>query len=160
MKTLIVYGSKYGFNEDCAVKLKKNLKGEVTCINLKKDEAVEVQKFDRVLIGGSIYAGGIQKEVKKFCEKNLDILLKKEVGIFISGLNVAKYKHHIIANLGEKLVKHAKSTVCVGGEFRSYRMNCIEKFIVYRIRKSKEAYTVQEGFREEDFNKFLWVWNK
>jgi len=54
MKTLIVYGSKYGYTESCAGKLKDMIKGEVTVANAK-DKIRNIEEYDNVLMGGSIY---------------------------------------------------------------------------------------------------------
>jgi menaquinone-dependent protoporphyrinogen oxidase len=57
MKTLIVYGSTYGYTKDCVEKLTKMLKGEVTAADAEKDSIPNLAGFDTVIAGGSIYMG-------------------------------------------------------------------------------------------------------
>ena len=54
MKTLILYATRHGCAEKCATKL-----------------------------GGSIHAGKIQKGVKDFCAKNLEVLKGKRLGLYL-----------------------------------------------------------------------------
>lgn len=66
MKTLIVYGTKHGTTEKCSKFLKDKLSGEVVIINIKKENMPDITTFNNIIIGGSIYMGQIQKEVKIF----------------------------------------------------------------------------------------------
>src|SRR5690554_7784897 len=86
MNTLIAYGTKYGCAEKCAIELANELDGNVDTVNLKENNKLELAKYDRVIIGGSAYIGRIQKEVTDFINLNLNELLKKEIGLFICGM--------------------------------------------------------------------------
>ena len=83
MKTLIAYSTKHGCTEKTSKELKEYLGGDVTLVNLKTEPNPEFDKFDRVIIGGSIHAGQVQKRVKEFCLKNSNELKSKELGLFI-----------------------------------------------------------------------------
>ena len=50
MKTLIIYGSKYGFTEDCARELKNKIDGEVNLLSISK---AEKESLDVAENGGS-----------------------------------------------------------------------------------------------------------
>ena len=63
MSTLIVYASKYGCTEKCVKLMSKKLNDKVDLINLKNINDIDLSKYDKVIIGGSIYIGRIQKEV-------------------------------------------------------------------------------------------------
>ena len=78
MKTLIAYGSKHGAAAKCAVILKEKIRGEVEMINLQQIQNIALKDYDNVIIGGSIYAGAIQKQVTAFCSQNLEILKQKK----------------------------------------------------------------------------------
>lgn len=86
MKTLIVYSSKYGCTEKCADFLSKELKDKPDIINLKNCKDINLSLYNKVIIGGSIYMGKIQKEVSDFCSKNLEVLKEKQIGLFICGM--------------------------------------------------------------------------
>jgi menaquinone-dependent protoporphyrinogen oxidase len=134
MKTLIAYSSSHGCTEKIVSELKKLLGGEVQIINLKNNQKVSFEEYNRVIIGGSIHAGKIQKKVKDFCLKNLEQLKLKEIGLFIScmeeGLVAQK---QLMDAFPAELFEVAKSTAVFGGEFNFEKMNFIEKFIVKKI---------------------------
>ncbi len=81
-KYLIAYASRYGTVERAMAIIRDSL-GEATTCNLKKQSCPDLNNFDWIIIGGSIYAGRIQKEVKKFCQKNLSLLRQKK-SVFLS----------------------------------------------------------------------------
>ena len=83
MKTLITYCTTHGCTEKTATELKQFFGGEVLLVNLKKEPVPDLSSFDRIIVGGSIHAGQIQKKVKDFCTQNIDVLKNKELGLFI-----------------------------------------------------------------------------
>ena len=58
MKNLIVFITKYGSVEKSSQLLKGKLQGETTIVNLKKDSVPDLQDFDNIILGGSIYCFG------------------------------------------------------------------------------------------------------
>jgi menaquinone-dependent protoporphyrinogen oxidase len=136
MNTLIAYGTKYGCAEKCAIELSNELDGKVDTVNLKENNKIELAKYDRVIIGGSAYIGKIQKEVTDFINLNLNELLKKEIGLFICGMQEGEeLKKEIAENFPEQLLEKAKSVKHFGGEFIFRKMNFLERAIVKKISK-------------------------
>ncbi len=82
MKTLIVYGTKHGTTEKCSKLLKDKLSGEVVIINIKKENMPDITEFNNIIIGGSIYMGQIQKEVK-ILYRNINALKKKRRAFYM-----------------------------------------------------------------------------
>ena len=82
MKALIAYRSKYGAAAMCAEKVAERLSAECEIADLKRDNP-NPARYDFVIIGGSVYAGRIQREVLSFCEKYRSILEGKTVGLYI-----------------------------------------------------------------------------
>ena len=70
-KTLIAYATKHGSTEECARSLAGKMNSESDLLNLKEKKHVDLNAYDKIIIGGSIYAGRIQIEVSEFCSKNL-----------------------------------------------------------------------------------------
>ena len=136
MNTLIAYGTKYGCAEQCAIELSNELDGKVDTVNLKENNKIELAKYDRVIIGGSAYIGKIQKEVTDFINLNLNELMKKEIGLFICGMQEGEeLKKEIAGNFPEQLLEKAKSVKHFGGEFIFRKMNFFERAIVKKISK-------------------------
>ena len=136
MNTLIVYATKYGCAQKCAMELSKEFKDNVELINLKDKSNVDFLKYDRIIIGGSVYIGRIQKEVTDFISNNLGKLLKKEIGLFICGMQEDDMlEKEISDNFPAELISKAKSVKHFGGEFTFNKMNFMEKVIVKKISK-------------------------
>ena len=85
MSSLIVYASKYGFTKRCAEILAKKLGENVDIYDLNSN-LPDPMKYDKVMVGGSIYAGKIRKPVMRFCTDNLNTLKGKKLGLFICGM--------------------------------------------------------------------------
>ena len=96
---------------------------ETTIVDLKNKKQTDVNEFGRLIIGGSIHAGQIQEKVKDFCEKNMENLLKKELGLFTCCMEEGEKAEAELWNVfSKKLREHAKATACLGGEFNFEKM--------------------------------------
>lgn len=136
MNTLIVYGTKYGCAQKCTIELAKEFEGNVELVNLKERGNVAISDYDRVIIGGSAYIGKIQKEVTEFISANMNELLKKEIGLFICGMQEGDMiEKEIAENFPAELISKAKSVKSFGGEFNFKKMNFMEKAIIKKISK-------------------------
>lgn len=136
MSTLIVYASKYGCTEKCAELLSKELNGEIDIINLRKVMDIDISKYEKIIIGGSIYIGKIQNEVTEFCSKNLEKLKGKRIGLFICGMQEGDtINSELNKSFNPVLIKIADAKECFGGEFIFDKMNFIDKFIVKKVSK-------------------------
>lgn len=140
MRTLIAYSTTHGCTEQVAHELKKSLGGDVTLVNLKSDPGHNPISYDRIIIGGSIHAGQIQKRVKDFCGKNMDILLEKEIGLYICCMEEgATASKQFSEAYPEKLQMHAKAAGIFGGAFDFEKMNFVEKLIVKKVARVKQS---------------------
>lgn len=138
-KHLIVYTTKYGTTEKAAAIIKDNLPGAITC-NLKKEKCPELENFDWIIIGGSIYAGRIQKELKKFCQQNLSRLLPKNLGLFICCMyDGEKAEKQFLAAFPEELRRAARVRAIFGGELSFDKINFLEKFVIKKFIGVKES---------------------
>lgn len=151
MNTLVAYATKYGCTQKCAQELSKRLKDNVELVNLKEKSNVDLSKYDRVIIGGSIYIGKVQKEVTDFCSSNLDELLKKEIGLFICGMDMNMLEKQTNEIFPEELLKIAKTVKHFGGEFTFKKMNFMEKFIIKKITKVTSD---KSNINYDNINKF------
>lgn len=134
MNTLIVYTSKYGCTEKCAQLLSKELTGNVEVINLKKVKDIDLSKYEKIIIGGSIYIGKIRKEVTEFCVKNLNELKEKQIGLFFCGMQEGdSIKTQFERSFNSELLKIAVAKESFGGEFNIDKMNFMEKFIIKKV---------------------------
>lgn len=92
-----------------------------------------IDTYDRVIIGGSIHAGKIQRAVKYLCKKNQKNLLKKQLGLFICCMDQEKALEQYRNAYPELLRNHASAAGLFGGEFNFERMNFVQKAIIKKI---------------------------
>lgn len=140
MKTLIIYTTSHGCTEKAVKELSQKLFGEISSIDLKNHPSLPLHEFDRIIIGGSIHAGQIQKRIRDFCSKNLEQLKTKEIGLFICCMHKAEIAREEIRNaFPEELHQMAKTEAIFGGEYNFDKMNFVEKLLVKKIVKVSES---------------------
>ncbi len=136
MKTLIVYATKYGSTEKCAKLLSDKLSSEVELCNLKLEKNIDLSKYDKVIIGTSVYMGRIRKEINEFFTNNLNELITKKLGVFQCSMSQGADAVTQIENTFPKeLVNNAVAKEHFGGEFSFDKMNFFERFIVKMVSK-------------------------
>jgi len=140
MKTLIIYTTSNGCTEKAVKELSQKLSGEITSMDLKNHPLEPLQEFDRIIIGGSIHAGQIQKRIRDFCSTNLEQLKSKEIGLFICCMYEDEIAQKEIRNaFPEELHQMAKTEAIFGGEYNFDKMNFVEKLLVKKIAKVSES---------------------
>lgn len=140
MSTAILFASKHGTTEEVALEFANLLdESKPSLFNLKKDPKPDLSSFNTVLIGGSIYAGGIQKEVTSLIKNNAEALLQKKVALFLCCMNEKEAQNEFNSVYPEWLRTHAVSNQIVGGAFRLEKMNFIEKLMVRKVSGVKES---------------------
>lgn len=137
MKVLIAYATKHGAAEKCAEMLKQKIKGEVDIVNLNQVKNVNVDDYDKVIIGGSVYAGSIQKAVTEFCTKNSERFKQKQVGLFITCMNESAADTQLNKVFPQELLDIAVAKAACGGEYNFKDMNFMEKMIIKMITKAE-----------------------
>lgn len=148
-KTLIAYSTTLGCTEQCASKLKEDLGEDVELVRISRRRRFNLKNYDTIIIGGSIHEGMIQRSVYKFCESNLDELLKSAVGLFVCCMDADANEQELIQRtFPEELVKHALASGFFGGELNIKKMNLLQKIMTRKAaRLQKEP--------EIDFQKIL-----
>jgi len=142
MKTVIFYISKHGTTEKVARRIADKLNlGKTELVNLKNENLqIDIETFDRIIIGGSIHMASVHKKIKKFCELNNNIFLKKTLGLFLCCMETGKKSIEQFENaFSENLRKHATSSAILGYEYNLSKMNFFEKILVKKISGSKES---------------------
>ncbi len=136
MNTLIIYASKHGTTEKCAQELSQKLKGRIDLCNIKKEKLPELLQYERVIIGGSIYVGRIQKEISEFCVNNLALLKQMKIGLFLCCMNQKEYDTQLKNAFPGELIERAESIGNFGAEFIIKDMNFLEKAAIKMVSKA------------------------
>lgn len=141
MKILIAYTTKYGAAEICAKLLAEELKGECDLINLKHTKDVDLSKYDKVILGGSIYAGNSQAELRAFGLEKCDELRKKPLGVYLScmGFDADSVETYFWGAFPGELLDHATAIKAFGGIFDFKKMNFFERTIIKMIGRKEAA---------------------
>ena len=156
MKNLIVYASTHGCTEKCAKKVGEGLDGESEVIPVRQVKVRDLDAYERILIGGSIHAGRIQKSIRRFCENHIESLLNKKVGLFLCCMEEGESAQKQFDNAyPERLREHAVTTGLFGGKFDFDRMKTVEKFIVKRVAHVEESVSNISDKRIADFIKTM-----
>jgi menaquinone-dependent protoporphyrinogen oxidase len=166
MKTLIVYATTHGCTEKVSMQMKELLGDDVVLANLTNEFSPSLENYDRIIIGGSIHGGQIQKRMKEFCKKNLEILQNKELGLFICCMEEGEIaRRQLLSAYPEELHRMARASAYFGGAFDFERMNFLQKMIVKRVTHLKVSTStvdfdaVRKFTRRMDriFNPFLFL---
>ncbi|KNY29322.1 flavodoxin domain-containing protein [Pseudobacteroides cellulosolvens] len=136
MSILIVYATKHGTTDKCASLLKEKLNGEVSLHNLKNSSKPDLSKYDTVIIGGSIYAGRIQKAVIELCTQNISLLKEKKLGLFICCMFMDSAEAQLKNAFPEELLNNATAKESFGGEMIFSDMNFFEKTLTKIVSKT------------------------
>jgi menaquinone-dependent protoporphyrinogen oxidase len=141
-------------------KLQCGLSGnQVSVINLKTDKHPDINSFDGIILGTSIYAGASSKTMQRFCKDNIDILTQKRLALFVCGMEPdnVKRQQELTNAYPQELYPHAVSTCFAGGEFLFEKMNFFERAIIKRIAKTDKSVS---QIKEDKIDKLVMEINK
>lgn len=158
MNIIIIYATKHGSTGKIVDIIKdKLIEHEVTIINLNREEAPEPSQYDRILIGGSVYMGRLQKKTSQFLQKHHDKLLNKEIGLFLCGMteDEKEIEELIKRVFPEDLLEHARAADLLGGEFLLDKLNFFERFIVKKVGKVTQSQSKINNEKIEGFVKII-----
>lgn len=146
MKYAIIFNTKSGITEDCANEIKKGLKGEGDIINLSKKNKVNLDNYSLIVIGTPIYAGQINRKIKKLCIKNEEILRNKEIAFYTCGLSKDEDAYnYLIKSIPINLKEKAIIISHFGGELRPNKLRFPFNIIAKKImQNSNETYKINK----------------
>lgn len=145
MRTLILFATKHGAAKEIAHHIAKKIDGSVVH-NLKQGDAPSIEQFDCIIIGSSVYAGSILKEVKAFIAQNTDTLRKKPLGLFLSGLDAKQEQTYFKNNFSPDILQTAKAMSFLGGVFDPKKTGIMERLIMKLVAKQSEyTNTINDG---------------
>jgi menaquinone-dependent protoporphyrinogen oxidase len=136
MGTLLVFGSKYGSTKKCAEFLREKLNGNVEVVDIKMNQSLDLNLYDKIVIGTSVYMGKIQKEISEFCKSNIEVIKTKKVAVFLCCMNEKDFEKQINENFSKEMLDAMIVKGYFGGEFNFTKMNFIEKNIIKMVAKT------------------------
>jgi menaquinone-dependent protoporphyrinogen oxidase len=159
MKTLIVYGTRYGATTDTAEKIAKDLREEgfeVQLADLKKEKIKDISPFDLIIVGSGMQITKWVGEVEDFIKKFKGTLSQKKLAIFVSSgkatleregktEEIAKLYKQNLQDKVDKYNLHPITTAMFGGIMNFNKMN-----LFFRKTMSGQKKVLEDaGFKEE-----------
>ena len=158
MKTLIVYGTRYGATAGTAEEIAKILRGEgfdVKVVNAKEEKIKDITPYELIIVGTGVAMGRWTGEVEDFLKKHEKELAQKKLALFVSSmktLNEREGKQEDLESsrkwdIDNKLPKYSFKPISVGffgGVIDYNKMN----FLLRKTLGSIRARLVVAGFKE------------
>ncbi|MBU8892016.1 MAG: flavodoxin domain-containing protein [Bacteroidales bacterium] len=140
MNTAIIYGTKHGSTHKCANTLANEMGINTRLFSLETENDINISEYDTIIIGGSIHAGLINKKVKKFIDKNINILSEKKIGLFLCCMYEGDKALEQFQNAFPEVLRNtAVAHGLFGGEFDFEKMNFLEKAIVKKVANVEKS---------------------
>lgn len=159
MNFLIIYMSHHGTTRKVVDELKERLGSEnTTLVNLEKDPVPDLDRFETIIIGGSIHVGQIQKPIKRFCDDHKQELLKHHLGLFLCFMNKEQGKQEFESAYLKELREHSSANGLFGGELLFDKMNFMEKIITRKVSGVKESVSALDEDAIQSFAKTMHVY--
>lgn len=137
--TLIVYSTKYGCAKECGEKLRQEL-GEGDLFNVDNSLSPNMEKYDRVIVGGSVYMGMLNKKLKHFCNSHEQELKNKRLGLFIVCSATGEMANKQLKdNFSGTLYEHATVKDCLGGRLDMSKATFWHRLIIKMVSKSDQG---------------------
>lgn len=141
MKTLIVYTTKQGTAKLVAEKLKTKLSGDIELVDLKILKPRNLIEYDNVILGGSIYMGRIQKQMKVFVEENLSLLIQKRICVYICAAQKDEMLEKELTDaFPEALLSKTLFKGGVGEAIDFNKLNFLNKMITKKVMGTNKSY--------------------
>lgn len=159
MKTLIVYGSKYGFTRECAEKLSSCI-GEQAAIKSVKDvKPRDLLAYDGIVLGSPVYMGRLDKFIVQFSRAYKTELLNRKLGFFICCGTPDEQAHYYRNCIDANLLEHASIQTGFGGELREDKMSFMHRLITKMVKKETEKKNLPKpSYREGSIEAFATEW--
>ena len=153
MQVLILYGSKTGTTETCAMKIKEEMQGhDVTVVNLKKRFKGELSNYDAVIVGTPLYMGKMSHHVERFYHEYGQAILNSKLHLFVCGLARGEEGVELLKKqVPPKIFEHATQARQLGGDVHVDRLNPIYKFIMNKILAESKP---ELGLLDEEIKTF------
>ncbi len=135
MKSLIIYGSNHGFTEKCTEILGSKIQGDYTLLNIKAKKDVCINDYNTIIIGGSVHAGKIQKQLKEFMIENEQVLKNKRIGFFLCCADYDNVNHYYESEFPRSLLEHAFAKVHFGHAYYLDKLNFMLKAVIKKVAK-------------------------
>jgi menaquinone-dependent protoporphyrinogen oxidase len=158
MKTLLVYGTRYGATASTSEEIAKILQGEgfdVKVVNAKEEKIKDISQFDLIIVGSGMQFGRWTGEAEDFLKRFQKELAQKKVAFFVSTMKTVTEREGKTEELQktrklgleDKVAKYNLQPISLGffgGVLDFNKMNIITRKTVGFLKGQLE----KDGFKE------------
>lgn len=137
MKVLIIYASKTGVSERCALMLSEKLASNAIKIDLisADNDLPSPDGYDVAVIGGSIRMGALNKKLKKYLKAHAQTLNSINTAIFLCAGLSENVDDYITLQIPKNIIPSLEIHY-FGGEVKPANAKGIDKWILRAMRSS------------------------
>ncbi len=160
MKTLIVYGTRYGATTGTSEEIARVLQAgcfDVKVVNAKEEKVRDISPYELVIVGSGMQIGRWTGEAEDFLKRFQAQLTQKKVAIFISSMKAVPEKEGKPdevekirkAGLDDKIAKYQLNPIAVGffgGVMNFNKMSFIFKRTLGALKLQLE----KDGFKQTE----------
>ena len=158
MKTLVVYGTRYGATASTSAEIAKILQGEgfdVKVVNAKEEKINDITMYDLIVVGSGMQMGKWTGEAEDILKRFQGELGNKKMAIFVSSMKSVSEREGKTEDLAkirkmaldDKIAKYNLNPVAVGffgGVVDFNKMN----FLFRKTLGSLKPQLEKDGFKE------------
>jgi menaquinone-dependent protoporphyrinogen IX oxidase len=158
MKTLLVFGTRYGATASTSEEIARVLRSEgfdVKVVNAKEEKIKDISPYELVIVGSGMQFGRWTGEAEDFLKKFQKELVQKKVVLFISTMKTVTEREGKIEELEktrkmeleDKVIKYNLQPISLGffgGVLDFNKMNIITRRTLGFLRSQLE----KDGFKE------------
>lgn len=158
MKTLLVYGTRYGATKGTSEEIAKVLTGEgfdVKVVNAKEEKVKDISPYELIIVGSGMQMGKWTGEAEDFLKRFQKEFASKKVAVFVSSMKTVSEREGKTADLekarkvdlDDKIAKYDLHPIAVGffgGVLDFNKMNFVIKRTFGFIKPELE----KDGFKQ------------
>ncbi|AHV97662.1 flavodoxin domain-containing protein [Paenibacillus sabinae] len=137
MKTLILFTTRHGCTTKAAGLLQARMGQGTDAVNLMTDSVPELSEYETVILGGSIYYGGIQKQMTEFINKEQSRLASKKIGLFICAAEPEEKARKELEGAFPDVLRTRAAAADVFGDELDYSKLSLPERLIFRAVKGK-----------------------
>lgn len=159
MKTLLVFGTRYGATTGTSGEIAKILREEgfeVNIVNLKKEKISHISEYELIVVGSGIQMGKWVGEAEEFLKKFQKEFKNKKLALFVSSMKTVSERegktgdiaHSRKVCLEEKVTKYGLNSVALGffgGVLDYNKMGFLMRKTMGWLKPQLEKYGFKEG---------------
>lgn len=142
MKAVIIYSSQYGCTEKAVKLLQQKIQHGIKAVNVAREKAPDLSRFDTVILGGPIYIGKMHKAMSAYMKQNCEALKAKRLALFVCAgeQDPAVMEKQFASAFPEELYSRALLREAFGGELYWDRLSSLTKLMLRMVKGIKEGY--------------------